>query len=185
MKTVYRYCWCNFAVTGFPDGSEGIFGQREAALLFEPAKLRVGSESYILIDTNHWISGVEKAPLNRRAWVFQERALSSRTIHFGRHQLFWECTTYCASETFPEKLPFKMETLKGEDILSLKERMKYDDNSLHIWFVLATYYNLLEITYERDRLAALSGIAQYISSTASAEYVAGLWKTHPFWGQLH
>ena len=37
-----------------------------------------------------------------RSWVVQERALSIRTIHFGRRQLFWECNCGYGSEVFPE-----------------------------------------------------------------------------------
>ncbi|KAF2192456.1 hypothetical protein K469DRAFT_311755 [Zopfia rhizophila CBS 207.26] len=34
---------------------------------------------------------VEKAPLNKLAWVMQERVLSRRTIHFSDKQMYWEC----------------------------------------------------------------------------------------------
>ncbi len=44
-------------------------------------------------------------PINRRGWVLQERLLSHRIIHFGAHQVFWECRQLLACETFPEGLP--------------------------------------------------------------------------------
>jgi hypothetical protein len=34
----------------------------------------------------------------KRAWTFQERALSRRILFFGRHQLYWECQTAAYSE---------------------------------------------------------------------------------------
>jgi hypothetical protein len=30
-------------------------------------------------------------PLLTRAWVFQERLLASRVVHFSHHELVWEC----------------------------------------------------------------------------------------------
>jgi hypothetical protein len=36
-------------------------------------------------------------PLTQRGWVFQERLLSRRILHFGKHELIWECneTLWC------------------------------------------------------------------------------------------
>lgn len=48
---------------------------------------------------------MDSAPLNQRAWVFQERFLSHRNLMFGRNCLFWECDSNRASETFPDRLP--------------------------------------------------------------------------------
>ena len=52
------------------------------------------------------------APVNTRAWVVQERLLAPRTLHFGRDQLFWECRTFEACESFPGGLP---QSLQLED----------------------------------------------------------------------
>lgn len=40
---------------------------------------------------------------NTRAWVLQERLLSHRFLHLGE-QMYWECNTLKASETFPRGL---------------------------------------------------------------------------------
>ncbi len=42
---------------------------------------------------------VEESVLSTRGWVFQERALSRRTIHFTKSQLYWECGEGIRSET--------------------------------------------------------------------------------------
>lgn len=36
---------------------------------------------------------VTKGALSQRAWCLQERAMSTRILHFGKDQLFWECST--------------------------------------------------------------------------------------------
>lgn len=41
-------------------------------------------------------------PLHRRGWVVQERLLSTRTIHYGSKEIFWECLTMDKSEAWPE-----------------------------------------------------------------------------------
>jgi serine/threonine protein kinase len=40
-----------------------------------------------------------------RAWALQERLLSHRFLHLGQEQLYWECNSLKASETFPRGLP--------------------------------------------------------------------------------
>ena len=60
--------------------------------------------NYFLVDTDTWSQGVDGAPLCQRGWVVQERALSVRTIHFGKNQLFWECMCEHASEVMPKGL---------------------------------------------------------------------------------
>jgi serine/threonine protein kinase len=40
-----------------------------------------------------------------RAWSLQERLLSRRFLHLGQEQMYWECNSLKASETFPQGLP--------------------------------------------------------------------------------
>ncbi|KAL8961910.1 MAG: hypothetical protein Q9193_001605 [Seirophora villosa] len=42
-----------------------------------------------------------KPPLRARAWTLQERELSTKNIHFGKHQLLWECRELKASAQLP------------------------------------------------------------------------------------
>jgi hypothetical protein len=128
MGSIYRHSSLNIASTGFKDGENGLFVQRNPELL-RPIALSVinraqeqeedqkrhlqrdlGSGNYYLVDTTTWRHGVEDAPLCGRGWVTQERALSVRTIHFGREQVLWECLTTNATEVFPKGL------LRGTEI---------------------------------------------------------------------
>jgi len=40
-----------------------------------------------------------------QAWVLQDRLLSRRLLHLGSEQMYWECNSLKASETFPRGLP--------------------------------------------------------------------------------
>ncbi|KAK4445673.1 heterokaryon incompatibility protein-domain-containing protein [Podospora aff. communis PSN243] len=52
---------------------------------------------------------VESAPLTRRAWVFQERLLSRRILHFCADTVLFECNTLQASEVNPEGAAYEKE----------------------------------------------------------------------------
>lgn len=121
MRSIYGNAVLNVAATGFPNGQNGLFSQRDHSLL-TPIHVTFGGapgtadhpvteetpdrpehhkENMLLFDVNTWKDGVDEAPLCKRGWVAQERALSVRTIHFGREQLFWECVCGRASEAYP------------------------------------------------------------------------------------
>src|SRR5436190_15796782 len=36
--------------------------------------------------------------LNFRGWILQERVLSRRTLHFGLHEMYWECLSSVGAE---------------------------------------------------------------------------------------
>lgn len=71
---------------------------------------RVSNDGNEAGEIRHWIvkmedggvfeSFIPSAPLYKRGWTLQERALSTRTLHCGK-QLYWECMTSKASEVFP------------------------------------------------------------------------------------
>jgi hypothetical protein len=53
------------------------------------------------------ISGAQiynMAPLEQRAWRFQEMILSPRVLRFGQNQISWACHEYEASEIEPQPL---------------------------------------------------------------------------------
>ena len=99
MGHVYQNGLCNIAATGAPDGTGGCFMERDPVLarkcrvrvdkLLSKFKLKPGL--YDLVPKNLWENGLSNAPLNRRAWVAQERILAPRILHFSKNQLFWEC----------------------------------------------------------------------------------------------
>jgi serine/threonine protein kinase len=64
-----------------------------------------------------------------RAWALQERLLSHRFLHLGQEQLYWECNSLKASETFPRGLPSlvwekahtKSQTVESQPPLSARQ----------------------------------------------------------------
>ncbi|KAF3064780.1 hypothetical protein GL218_01902 [Daldinia childiae] len=107
MMDVYRHSKCNIAATSAQGPTEGCFYTRDPTLVSPlEISLRLGKEDraakkYLFSSDESWYVNIEHAPLNRRAWVFQERTLSPRQIHCAKDQLSWECNQTTACETFP------------------------------------------------------------------------------------
>jgi hypothetical protein len=57
------------------------------------------STFYICEAIDDFAHDVESSSLSKRGWVYQERALSRRTIHFAGTQVYWECGQGIRCET--------------------------------------------------------------------------------------
>jgi hypothetical protein len=51
-----------------------------------------------IANVSYWEKHVEDAPVNRRAWVLQERLMAPRVLHFCQSQIAWECRQLVALE---------------------------------------------------------------------------------------
>ncbi|KAK5704437.1 hypothetical protein LTR97_003455 [Elasticomyces elasticus] len=59
--------------------------------------------NYLVFDMHSWKHEIDDSPLGKRAWCLQERALSPRTIHFGKTQIAWECRQLACNEVFQDE----------------------------------------------------------------------------------
>lgn len=129
MGDIYKNSTCNIAATGFCNGLAGFFVDRDLNRIRCPVIYVDWSSDpryFYLVDDRY--NEVTDAPLNKRGWVLQERLLSPCVLHFGRHQIFWECFESFSSEIFPDggiidiytpafkSLSFLDEPTKGEDL---------------------------------------------------------------------
>lgn len=168
-----------------------------------------GLRRCVLIDTSHWDNLVNKAPVNVRAWVLQERLLAPRVLHFCKGRIAWECGGFTMAEGHPTGLPkFQLQQdrilpevpIKGLDPFKHGKDLrrirlgdsqepdphipKRDLYGFELWTRVVEMYSMLNLTMPKDKLIALSGIAQHISTNVlgskddPAQYVAGLWRKY-------
>jgi hypothetical protein len=122
------------------------------------------------------IEGEKLFPIASRAWCYQEQVLSPRLLHFHYCELKWECMEKTSCEcSLADGIPHdKKEHSKaltqGSDIHSLNDR----------WRRMVRSYVELSLTYESDRLPALSGLAKQMGSVRKGRYLAGLWEDSLF-----
>jgi hypothetical protein len=168
MSTVYRGSHINIAAAAAINGNGGCFQEK---LVNYVGKVRAETKAnactklYDFVEAYEYERAVPELHLASRAWVLQERLLAPRTLHFGRKDLFWECKTKDACESFPEKLP---------DLWYWKysqEKQPLDTS----WHTIVEIYTRCNLTYGSDKLVAISGIAREIQGKSKDQYLAGLW----------
>ncbi|KAK1246314.1 hypothetical protein MKX08_000116 [Trichoderma sp. CBMAI-0020] len=133
---------------------------------------------------------VKKSPLPtfNRGWIFQERLLASRVLHFGPQELSWECwedsacqctSTYSSTGNGPVDTALTMSAqrvLQPKVIYNQDYWKQLDETRLiKVWHMLVEDYTRLHLTFESDIFPAMSGIAKSFQKYAKSEYVAGIW----------
>lgn len=139
-----------------------------------------------ILDLSFWEYRVDKAPVNKRGWVLQERLMAPRVLHFCRDQVAWECREFEAAEGQPVGIPNYQLTLSGiragsrlkglstEDGVWLRNmRLRgYNDPDPHLqpgiyafelWRRIVEEYSKTAVTNPGDKLIALSSMARFMS----------------------
>ncbi|KAK5658490.1 hypothetical protein OQA88_1882 [Cercophora sp. LCS_1] len=114
---------------------------------------------------------LDGTPLSSRAWTVQERLLAPRTLHFLRNQVIWECYDLLASESDPEAGHLWERSFWADNIVTSDQELLWHTK----WREVVAVFTQADLTYQSDKLIAISGIAKYISSTEIAKHIASLW----------
>lgn len=144
-----------------------------------------------LIKKSIWSNEIAYSGLSRRGWVFQERLLAKRIIHFTATQISFECCQFEACETYPDGLPKALYKGGLKDI-TLELRAHFNaqlvrgrDGSigrsaaaLTTWAEIVGTYSQCALTFDKDKLVALSAIARNLKTSFDCEYLAGLWSAY-------
>ncbi|KAF5718750.1 heterokaryon incompatibility protein [Fusarium mundagurra] len=131
----------------------------------------------IIYDSAYWERHLGEGPLYNRGWAFQERVLSPRVMHFGRHQMLWECRSRHRCEAFPEGIPDHKTTKELDTLIEVQDNTPMTDDLTRLWCCLVQEYCECSLTFPSDKLHAMAGIAKLFETATGDEYVAGLWRS--------
>ena len=201
MPSIYENSYLTLAATWSDTSTGGCFSQASSAYRARELTVadRRGNSHKIFVRRHlpHWLMAdpryglpdlTGEFPILGRAWVLQERLLSPRILHFGRHELIWECIERAACECsfldhledkYHDKLTHHENMLRvGNGLLQPLERDSVQQaGGGQCWRTLVTRYSKMGLTYETDKLPALSGLAKQMNRVTKDTYVAGLWKS--------
>jgi hypothetical protein len=122
---------------------------------------------------------VSEGSLNKRGWVFQERTLAPRIVHFTKDQVFWECHSLEASETLPQGRPGPKPPTSKCYIFHNAPGGISSQQMRQQWYDLVAEYSRTQLSFTNDRLLAISGVAKRYGLAMRLEksnYLAGIWK---------
>lgn len=193
MHSVYRNSYCNIAIADSEGDRKGAFRTRKAEDVV-PVMYQAtvdtpffGTKTWVVVSENLWERELLQSDLYARGWVFQERMLSPRILHFTRKQVFWDCSSMSACETIPAGLPQPMDNAAATDrhwrgrLQEPEETVEplagANDQSMDaFWRIAVRKYTSCDLTFGKDKLIAMWGIAKLMKDATSIEYGMGLFE---------
>lgn len=199
MGSVYKNAYVTLAATWAADGSGGLDSIRPSCNWIKfPCDGSDEAQGHMWFTDASWTSelDLDKAPLNSRGWVFQEKMLSRRIIHFASSQVIWECKKRFVGEEFDDTLHFTSRTLEPSQFWVDADKIchvgplpierinevgdegyprSHIDAFYHCWRSSAHYYCTRQFTKASDRLIALLGIVRVVAEQTGLRCVDGHW----------
>ncbi|KAL9110953.1 MAG: hypothetical protein Q9227_004568 [Pyrenula ochraceoflavens] len=180
MGDIYAGAVLNISATAAKNGNYSLFPRPlpvPPCILSFRAKNEVLSDFVAYVDPP-WEQEIERAHLNTRGWVFQERLLSPRIVHFARDRLYWECFSSSASETLPETFLYNFQPVKYLAYSSFMAR--HPNASVYSdWHAMVGLFSKRDLTKPSDKFPAISGLAKHFATQleiSESSYLAGLWE---------
>ncbi len=103
MEDVFSSAYCTIAASSAESTDAGFLHKRDARPCLKVDTADRGT-FYVCPAIDNFGHDVEEGALNKRGWVLQERALSTRSIHFTSTQVYWECGQGVHCETLTKLL---------------------------------------------------------------------------------
>jgi hypothetical protein len=120
------------------------------------------------------------SPLLKRGWVYQERLLSPRVIHFTDFEIVWECCEesqcHCASIKYSQDL-WETPKIHHAQALGLTDHTAIVNEAAirKRWRSIIGEYSGLDLTKLSDRFPAIQGCAEQVRPYLQDSYSFGLW----------
>jgi len=148
------------------------------------------NEIYVRISPNvlHMHTMQFLGPRDSRGWCLQESLLARRELRFTPHEMQWSCaeTEKCEClEWHPAPFTDPIKALKTASKMYFKQptgECPTVEQLYTIWRGITHMYTQRALTYQSDKLVAISSLARVIKSALTEAlgleetYLAGLWK---------
>ena len=181
MDRVYKHGYLNISADWNADSRDGLFNPR-SPMRVQPLTIElpeIGHTIHLIVDERDMFDWVNTAPLSQRAWVFQERHLARRNLHFTEREMFFECcckAPYFASETFPNGAPRfynqRNTQLQNSPITPLRST----NDIYSLWRDLCEMYSEKKLSNPTDKSVAISGLAKEFKKLLPGDiYFSGMW----------
>ncbi|KAJ8108678.1 hypothetical protein OPT61_g8007 [Boeremia exigua] len=174
MADIYQHAWITIAATSARDSNDGL--RRPVGDRFRPRLIpSIGMyvrESYVE-SSNMIYPDEELFPLVWRAWAFQEKHLSPRTLSFSIYRMVWGCRSFERIE----HAPYQHRWTYDETTWGPQYFYKRAKDPVTAWQYMVRNFAYLRVTYDSDRLPSIAALASIMSQQRNGDlYLCGLWR---------
>ncbi|KAF6788495.1 hypothetical protein CMUS01_16390 [Colletotrichum musicola] len=189
MSKVYSMSLCTISASHAADGSGGCFSDRNPwtvlpCVVPSPFSMDPNAPPFLIHGEkleDRWNRDIPEAPLYQRAWVFQERLLSPRTLFFGKHQILWGCGQHELCESFPRGVPSQADQIWWQ-FVGDRRRFRHlllesaNDKPFEAeWSQTVQQYSKTQLTFPSDREVAFQGLPNQLLEKRDTKQAYGVW----------
>jgi hypothetical protein len=182
MRSIYKYATVTLVASVARSATEGFLHHIEekydyfiepVTIPFSESGISSTSSQIVLsypADYKRW-----KDPINSRAWTFQELILSTRAILFSYRgiQTIDRTSLGHADGLTSGKDPQLPNLPWSGKMFSLATS---PENTRQVWLAIRGEYSRRMLSYQGDKLVAVSAIAEELGQTYNSRYLAGMWE---------
>jgi hypothetical protein len=180
MQDVYAGSTLTIVAADSKDSTEAFLVNRNplpwlSCLLESQSETRTGVR-YRVQPKMSYINEPGKYHVDTRAWFFQERFMSPRSVYFGQKGIHWECRQGYACEHEEEiESRYPHDNLKAEHA-RLRAKSLQGKSEVHLmWSEVLETYSGMCLSHSEDVLVAISGIASMFEVELGSKSTYGLW----------
>lgn len=183
MRSIYSNSIVNIASTRAADATKSCFVERDPLHIKPhvincrtPFSSKSDTVPHLVVYAELPRRGHQLTPLASRGWVLQERILAPRVLHFGTHQVFWECSeSQNTCEAFPNGIPYQIFELPPFELPD-KSDQGSDAASLCWQELIHTYTRCSLTKADTDKFVAFAGIVERMAAVFDDDYIAGFFR---------
>ena len=187
MPQIYQRSWVTISASTAANVSKGFLQERCYSHDQRPLSLSYLADDglatnrivFINFRTNSCLSW--ESPIHERAWTYQERRLSSRTLDFSDKGVIMYCHTNKRCQGYGSLMGWSaFGDTEDAKLVVRTERRLYKPVSeyqeLPEWHDIVAGYVDRKLSFSSDKLIALSALASLYRQCTGYTYLAGLWK---------
>ena len=161
MGDIYRYASCMIAICDAPDATHGFLKQYPSTTRCSIGPITVRYLSHRRIGNCNKFEIDEACLLAQRGWALQESLLSCRAIAFKAERTQLQChTMHRSDDARVPYSPLLSDSLSEKPTPGLLHA-KTPRQQYQLWLDVVRNYSDTKLTFMRDKLPALSGLAKY------------------------
>ena len=184
MRSIYKCATVTIVAAIANSASAGFLHRIEESLYFiEPISIPYcpysstsDRQANIIIsypaDYKRW-----KDPINDRAWTFQELLLSTRAIIFSYRGISMiDRTNRPSANGMTSGRDPQLPSLPWNGLLFSLSQSSV--NARQMWLNIRGEYSMRNLSYQGDKLLAISAIAEELGHSYESRYLAGMWESN-------
>jgi hypothetical protein len=184
MNLIYRYAFVTFCSLNSNSCHEGFLNRAPAVKVpFQSTLNKTTKGSYSIrlqprTDnrfSTDYVWDYLSSEWSQRCWTYQEQEMSIRRLLFGSSKVYFYCDKYLWTEGYEAPQDISTSGILSQ-VTKFKESRVTSRELYQCWDELITSYGGRSVTFDKDRLPAIAGLARIVGEALQDQYLAGLWE---------